>query len=84
MATKEFEDFKSAALAPDHSSLEPESRRFLLPQCRRKVARGGNKEGAHASGKPALCPTGVNDILTILANISSMAINVGRGQYPKR
>jgi hypothetical protein len=84
MATKEFEDFKGADPAPDYSSLEPESRRFLLHQCRRKVARGGNKEGAHASGKPALCPTGVKDVLTILANIPSMATNVGRGQYPKR
>jgi hypothetical protein len=39
MATKEFEDFKGADPAPDYSSLEPESRRFLLHQCRRKGAR---------------------------------------------
>jgi hypothetical protein len=80
MATKEFEDFKSADPAPDHSSLEPASRRFLVASVSEKRARGGNKKGAHASGKPAACPTGVKDVLTILANISSMATNVGRGQ----
>jgi hypothetical protein len=29
-ATKDFEVFKSADPAPDHSSLEPESRRFFV------------------------------------------------------
>jgi hypothetical protein len=69
-ATKDFEVFKSADPAPDHSSLEPESWRFFVASVEENSARGGKKEGTQASGKPASCRTSVNDILTILANIS--------------